>query len=33
MMVDETIAETATDLGMRTHVDAILEALGPIQEK
>ena len=30
-MVDETIIETAPELGMRTHIDAILEALGPIQ--
>jgi ubiquinone/menaquinone biosynthesis C-methylase UbiE len=30
MMVDETITAAATELGVRTNVDAVLEALGPI---
>jgi ubiquinone/menaquinone biosynthesis C-methylase UbiE len=30
-MLDKTIVEAATGLGLRTHVDAILAALGPIR--
>jgi ubiquinone/menaquinone biosynthesis C-methylase UbiE len=29
-MVDQTIAGAATELGVRTNIDAVLEALGPI---
>lgn len=29
-MLDKTTAEPVTDLGIRAHVDAVLEALGPV---
>ena len=29
-MVDKTTVEDAAELGLRTHIDAILEALGPV---